>query len=281
MSRGALIRPFGETRRMVPAGHAACSYAGVLLLLLLLVTPVSAQWREVQFDDRDMAGDLDEALTFQKYPTYDQYLLMMQQFQSGYPEICRLDTFGTSAEGRLLLALKISDHVEVEEAEARFLYTSTIHGDELVGIPLLLRLAHTLLEGYGNDSEVTRLVDSLSIWINPLANPDGSYAADGGLSLTNAIRTTAGGIDLNRDFPDPGTGEADDTTGRALENRHMMQFLKSRGFNLSASIHGGEEVVNYPWDHTFNLHADDGWYRFISREYADEARSVDPGYMFG
>jgi hypothetical protein len=128
---------------------------------------------------------------------------------------------------------------------------------------------------------VNRLVDKLSIWINPLANPDGSYAADWGTSLLNASRYTVEGIDLNRNFPAPGLGEADDTTGRALENRHMMSFLRKHRFTLSANIHSGAEVVNYPWDHTPELHADDDWYRFISREYADEAMAVDPGYMFG
>ena len=61
----------------------------------------------------------------------------------------------------------------------------------------------------------------------------------------------------------------------------MMEFLKEQRFTLSANIHSGTEVVNYPWDHTFDLHADDDWYRFISHEYADEAMAVDPDYMFG
>ncbi|MEN8227309.1 MAG: M14 family zinc carboxypeptidase [Bacteroidota bacterium] len=250
-----------------------------LLVGLMLLSSLNAQWLEVQFDDSDMALDLTEALTFQKYPTYDQYVEMMQLFANENPEICRLDTFGTSVEGRLLLALKISDHVAEEEAEANFLYTSTMHGNELVGFVLMLRLADTLLKGYGIDSEVTRLVDNLSIWINPLANPDGSYSADNNMSLLNSVRTTAKQIDLNRNFPDPATAEPDDTTGRAKENQQMMQFMKTHGFTMSANLHAGAEVVNYPWDHDSALHADDAWYRFISREYADEAKSVNPGYM--
>ncbi|MCK5068132.1 MAG: hypothetical protein KAR16_11855, partial [Bacteroidales bacterium] len=130
---------------------------------LLLPASTAAQWtQEVGFDDSDMALDLTEAESFQKYPTYDQYLQMMQGFASDYPAICRLDTFGTSEEGRLLLALKISNNVEADEAEASFLYTSTMHGDEVVGYVLLLRLADSLLTGYGNDPEVTTLVNNLS-----------------------------------------------------------------------------------------------------------------------
>ncbi len=253
----------------------------IILVGFLASVTLSAQWQDVQFDDSDMALDLTEAFTFQKYPTYDQYLQMMQQFASTYPDICRLDTLGRSEEGRLLLALKISDHVESEEAEADFLYTSSMHGDELVGIVLLLRLADHLLKDYGVDQEATTLVDNLAIWINPLANPDGSYSVDENNSLTNATRETVKGIDLNRNFPVPGKSTYDDTTGMALENKHMMQFLMDHRFSMSANIHAGAEVVNYPWDHTLLQHADDDWFRFISREYADEAMAVDPDYMFG
>ena len=250
-----------------------------IIFLLLFAAGVHGQWHSRQLDDSDMARNLEEALTFQKYPTYPQYLEMMNYFAGQYPEITRLDTFGVSEQGRLLLALKISDNARLDEPEASFLYTSTIHGDELVGYPVMLRLIDFLLSNYGTDTEVKRLVDNLSIWINPLSNPDGTYYPDNDTTVANSIRRTSEGIDMNRDFPDPSTGEPDDTTGRALETRAMMEFLRKHRFTMSANLHSGEEVVNYPWDHTFDLHADDSWYRFVSREYADEARAVDPGYM--
>jgi hypothetical protein len=251
------------------------------ICLLLPGRAAAQQIQEVTFDDSDMALDLSEAKSFQKYPTYEHYLQMMQDYDSDFPEICRLDTFGTTEVGRLLLALKISDQVEVDEAEASFLYTSTMHGDEIVGYVLLLRLADSLLSGYGIDPEVTSLVDQVQIWINPLANPDGCFSRDNNLSLRQATRENVNGIDLNRNFPDPGNSEADNTTGRAIETRYMMEFLREHHFSLSANIHSGTEVVNYPWDYTATLHADDDWYRFISREYADEAMAVDPDYMWG
>lgn len=246
---------------------------------LMVVTALTAQRRTALFDDSDMALDLTEAFTYRKYPTYDQYLRMMQTYPERYPELCRLDTFGTSEEGRLLLALKISDNPEEDEPEASFLYTSTIHGKELLGFVLLLRFADTLLSAYKTDPEIANVVDNLAIWINPLANPDGSYSGDNNISLKSSVRENAKGIDLNRDFPDPGMNEADDTTGRARETREMMLFMREQGFTMSANIHSGTEVVNYPWDYTFDLNADDDWYRFVSREYADEARAVDPDYM--
>jgi hypothetical protein len=249
-----------------------------LLSFTLLLAPVRWFTLSGQLDFGDMASDLAGALTFNKYATYDQYVSMMQAFAAGYPALCRLDTFGTSAQGRLLLSLKISDHPEMEESEARFLFTATMHGDELLGYPLMLRLIQTLLSGYGNDPEVTGLVDGLEIWINPLSNPDGTFRG-GDHTVAGSVRQTSEGRDLNRDFPDPSAFEPDDTTGRAVETQAMMTFLRKHRFTLSANLHSGAEVVNYPWDHTYALHADDPWFRLISREYADEAHAVDPAYL--
>lgn len=230
-------------------------------------------------DNTDMARSLAEAMTFTKYPTYGQYVSMMQYFATTYPSICRVDTFGTSVEGRLLLALKISDNVAEDEDEPAFFYTSTMHGDELVGYVLCLRLADFLLSNYGTDVEVDRIINDVELWINPLSNPDGSYYPDNNNTVQASVRNNVNGVNLNRDFPDPSTGEADDPAGRQPETRHMMAFMQQIRPNLSANIHSGAEVVNYPWDHKEARHPDDDWYILISQEYADEAKAVNSGYL--
>lgn len=235
---------------------------------------------EPQLDASDMAANLSEALTFSKYPTYKQYDSVMHYFAATYPSICRIDTFGTSVEGRLLLAVKISDNVHQEEDEPAFLYTSTMHGDELIGYMLTLRLIDFILKNYGSDVEVDKLVDELEIWINPLSNPDYTYYGTDN-TVANSIRPSfAGGYrDLNRGFPDPSMGDVNDTAGIYPENQHMMLFMMKNRFNLSANLHSGAEVVNYPWDYKYELHPDNDWYVLISREYADLAHDVNPNYM--
>ncbi len=230
-------------------------------------------------DNSDMAVNLAEALTFQKYPTYEQYDSMMHFFADTYPSICMIDTFGTSVEGRLLLALKISDNVEEEEDEPAFLYTSTMHGNELVGYVLCLRLVNFLLSNYGMDVEVDRIINDVELWINPISNPDGAYYPDNNSTVQASIRNNVNGVNLNRDFPDPLTGEADDPAGRQPETREMMAFMKQIRPNLSANLHSGAEVVNYPWDHKNSWHPDHEWFILISREYAETARSVNSSYM--
>jgi hypothetical protein len=215
-----------------------------------------------------------QAMEWGSYPSYTQYDSIMKFFAATYPSLCMLDTIGTSVNGRLILALKISDNSNLNETEPQVFYSSTIHGNETGGFILMLRLADYLLKNYSIDTRVKNLVDNLEIWINPLANPDGTY--NGSNFILSPIRNNANGYDLNRNFPDPEIQYAI----RQKETLVMMKFLAKHRFVLSANFHSGEEVVNYPWDRWPTLHADDEWFYHISRAWADTVHSYSPsGYM--
>ncbi len=218
--------------------------------------------------------------SWDKYPTYPEYLSMMQMMEDSFPSICKLYDFGNSVNNRELLMLKISDNVQLDEAEPEFMYSSTMHGDETGGYVFTLRFAYELLTGYGSDPAVTRLVDSIEIFINPLFNPDGTYA-NSDTSVWGATRFNANGYDLNRNFPDPDDGNFPGGP-RQPETQYMMDFMASRNFHLLANFHSGAEVVNYPWDTWQKRHADDSWFIAISRKYAESAQFFSPpGYMDG
>ena len=108
------------------------------------------------------------------YPTYPAYEQLMYQFEAKYPDLCKVVNIKTLASGRKLLLLKITDNINSKEDEPQFLYTSTMHGDETAGYPLMLSLIEYLLSNYKNDVRVAYLVNNIEIWINPLANPDPS-----------------------------------------------------------------------------------------------------------
>jgi hypothetical protein len=216
------------------------------------------------------------------YPTYDQYVAYMQGFASDHPDICRLDTFGTTTQGRLLLAVKLSDSVNVNRGKPEFLYTSTMHGDETCGYILMLHLIDSLVSGYGSVPRITNLLNNYQIYINPLANPDGTYHG-GNNTVNGAQRYNANGVDLNRNFPDPAAGPHPDGNAWQLETMAFMHYDSIHHFVMSANYHGGSEVVNYPWDTwdtLYKKHADDTWFKFVSHEYADTAHQYSPvGYM--
>lgn len=217
---------------------------------------------------------------FDTYPTYTEYEGMMATFAADFPGLCKVVEIGTTPGGRKLFAAKISDNVGQSEAEPQFFYTSTMHGDEATGYILMLRLINHLLTNYGTNSEVTGLVDNMEIWINPLANPDGTYAG-GNNTVSGATRENGNFIDLNRNFPGP-LGQHPDGNAWQPENIAMMAFTDTMNFVLSANFHGGAEVMNYPFDtytSSQKTHADDAWFQYISREFADTVHVYGPSVM--
>ena len=104
---------------------------------------------------------------------------------------------------------------------------------------------------YGIDARITRLIDTTDIYIIPSMNPDGFEAG----SRYNQPAAPAQGVDLNRNFPDqfdaPGTRNAPQP-----ETQAVMDFCNAHYFVLSISFHGGDLVVNYPWDGNREVQSD-------------------------
>lgn len=222
------------------------------------------------------------------YPTYRQYTTFLERLAADHPEICRLVDLGPSTNlvrPHRLFALKITAAPDAEEAEPEVFLTSTMHGDETTGFVLLLRLAFRLLEDYSFDPLTQELVDSTEIWINPLANPDGTYYG-GDNTVSGAIRnyTTETGeysdVNPNRNFPDPRAGQHPQGDPWWPETEAMMAFATEQSITLSANLHGGAEVINYPWDTWCDRHPDDAWWFELSWNWANSAQHDGPsGYM--
>ncbi len=232
----------------------------------------------------EMSSNVEDIKSWDVYPTYDAYVNMMYQFQNNYPQICKVIDAGNTVQGRKILFVKISDNVEQREAEPQFMYTSSMHGDELTGYVLMLRLIDSLLTSYGNDPRITNMINNAEIWINPLANPDGTYRS-GNNTVSGATRYNFNNYDLNRNFPDPVNGI---NPNQQIEVTRFRTIQETNNFTLIANFHGGAEVVNYPWDTWANtgtnprIHADQTWYQFISHLYADTCQTYSPsGYMSG
>ena len=87
-------------------------------------------------------------------------------------------------------------------------------------------------------------------------------------------------MDLNRNFPDPADGAHPDGNAYQPETQAMMNLLDSNHVVLAANFHEGAEVVNYPWDTWQARHADDLWFQYISKMFADSAQHYGPAYYF-
>lgn len=230
--------------------------------------------------DLTMATTVAEMANWDRYPTHEVYLQMMQDLATNYPNICRLETIGTSEAGRPVQVLKISDNPDIDENEPEFFYTGQMHGDEIVAYILFLKLAYYLTENYEKDQKITDLINNVEIWINPLSNPDGTYHG-GNNTVSNATRANSNGVDLNRNFPSPNLPNPSNQD--AAEVQMMIAFAENHNFVLSANTHSGAELVNFPWDSwTSNVktHADHTWWEQVSHNYTDQVHLNAPAsYM--
>jgi len=228
-----------------------------------------------------MTDDKSAMAAWDSYPTYDAYVAMMYQFESDFPLICDVQRIGYSVEGREILFARITDNVTIEEDEPEVCYSSSMHGDEITGYVLMLRLIDSLLTGYtAADPRIVDMVNNLDIWINPSANPDGTYNG-GNSSVYGATRYNANSVDLNRNYPDPEDGQHPDGNSWQAETVVMMDLAEVQRIVISANFHGGAEVLNYPWDTWSQRHADDQWWQDICHTYADTAQAYSSGYLTG
>ena len=210
------------------------------------------------------------------YPTYSQYEAMMQSFPSSVVSgrNCAYLELGTLSSGRKIMGVRINNGDAA--GKPKFLYSSTIHGDETTGWILLLRLIDELCTS--TDSRIVNLVNNLDIFIFPNANPDGTYYG-GNNTVNSARRANANNVDMNRNYPDPHSSAHPDGNAYQTETQWFMQLAEDYAFTMAANFHGGSEVMNYPWDNTYALHPDDAWWQHISREYANLAQAVSSSYM--
>jgi hypothetical protein len=241
----------------------------------VLLTPPS----ELLEKQRLLPGNFKNSYGWDYYPSYNEYVSLMDSFQKNYPALCRVVSIGKSVQGRDLLFAHIGHLNDTLHSVPEFMYTSTMHGDETTGYILLLHLIDYLLSNYGVKPEVTALIDSVDIWINPLANPDGTYAG-GDASVYGATRFNANHVDLNRNYPDPKDGQHPDGDAWQPETKAFMNFAKAHHFVLSCNMHTGTEVANYPWDTWSVRAADDAWWKEVCRQYADTVHAYAPaGYL--
>lgn len=119
---------------------------------------------------------------------------------------------------------------------------------------LLIKLIEYLLENYGFDIQVTKLLQATRIHILPSLNPDGFDAAidyeytEEIKCLGDVGRNNSNDRDLNRDFKDYFFPWHRREGQYQPETMAVMKWLKNIQFVLSGGLHAGGLVANYPYD---------------------------------
>lgn len=229
----------------------------------------------------EMATTIGQMQKWDRYPTYNVYDSMMHKYASDHSDVCLLDTLGTLSSGRQILALKISRDVNNNHTtKPEALCSGSIHGDECVGMVTALHLCDLLLNNANSSGKVQDLIDNVELWVIPLLNPDGMYAAGNG-TISGRKRNNGNSADLNRSFPH--INNANQNYYEALGQEEIVSvvnFYRKHHISISINYHSGNECFNYPWDTWKRRCADDDWWKMVGGAYRDTAQYYSPrGYF--
>lgn len=230
-----------------------------VLLVAVPATTVAADWPASQSD----------------YHSYAEMVQVLQDIEAANPAIVDLFSIGQSYQGRELWAVKISDNVAVDEAEPEVLFDSLHHAREHLTLEQSLAILGWLVDGYGTDDRITRIVDTREIWIVPSVNPDGAewdLTGDPYREWRKNRQPNAGstrrGTDLNRNYDykwgccGGSSGSTGSSTYRgqapfsAPETAAMRDFMLSRRvggqqqIQVAITFHTAGEEILWPYGYT-------------------------------
>ncbi len=150
---------------------------------------------------------------FSCYSTVTETFQRMDQMELNFANLAEIVDIGDSWEkvnvnnaGEDLRVLKLTNKNITADKPILFL-ASSIHAREYTTAELNTRFAEYLLNNYGNDPDVTWILDHHEIHLSLVANPDGRKRAQTGLlwrKNTNQDHcggSNDSGVDLNRNYP--------------------------------------------------------------------------------
>jgi hypothetical protein len=216
------------------------------------------------------------------------------------PRIAKLVEFGTTVQGKPIVALKVTkDPQKSDGRKPSVLYLSAQHAREWITPEMNRRLMHYFLDGYNSNRTVRKLVNTRELWFVPVANPDGyDWTFEPGQRLWRKnLRDNNGdgqiapgdGVDLNRNFdyrwgydnegssPDPSSetyrGPAPNSEP---ETQGLDRLARDVRFTFFVNYHSAAELLLYGtgWQ-VATPTPDDVLYEAMA---GDDANPAIPGY---
>jgi hypothetical protein len=186
-----------------------------------------------------------------------------------YPRLAKLETVGRTLRGVPMRALKVTvDAPSVPDGRRpSVLYLGGQHAREWITPEMTRRLMHRVLEGYGTDPRITKLLAGTELWFMPVGNPDGyDMTFQGGdfRYVRKNLRDNNGdgkfgpedGVDLNRNFAEKwgydnegsSTDPGDDAyrgpaPGSEPETRAMDALFRRIRFRFMVNYHSAAQVL--------------------------------------
>ena len=150
-------------------------------------------------------------LTFDKYHTADVVYYWMKKWAEQYPDLIELYEVALSYEGRPIYQMTLTNkkNGKATDKPAAF-FEGGRHSGEVSSTESVMWLMKYLLEEYGKDSQITKLIDKNTIYLKPVNNPDGHnlymHTAQTNRSTVRPVDNDGDGL-LDEDSPEDLDGD--------------------------------------------------------------------------
>jgi len=172
-----------ELRLMSCAEGRTCTdylvTSGEMAVLRSIGVPLAVVTADVQaaIDEErarlERAGDAPRGSAwFEEYKTRDQIVTFFDELVAQRPDVITQELIGMSLEGREIYAYELTGPGGEPDRPA-LLFNGTQHAREWISPMTLSFFARELVTGYGEDPEVTALLDGVKYLLVPIVNPDG------------------------------------------------------------------------------------------------------------
>ncbi len=112
---------------------------------------------------------------YDRFVKYEELTALLRDAVAKFPRLAKLAPIGESYEGRPVWCVTLTNFDTGNDTDKPAFYVdANIHATELSGSVAALKLIDVLLNGYGKRDDITRLLDTRTVYVLPRVNPDGA-----------------------------------------------------------------------------------------------------------
>ena len=197
-----------------------------------------------------------------QYKSYQESVEFLESMQEKYPNLFRVQSIGTTYEGREIMLITISNDVSQADTKPALLYTGTIHAREWIGSELASKFVEYIANNHEFDPKLEQNLNSSTIYMVPILNPDGFEHSRKHFSFWRKNRRVnkdgSIGVDLNRNF--------------------SIGFKKQK--DRSSNIYGGEEPFSEAETKAIKEFVDSHSNITIALDYHSQGNVFFPAHKF-
>lgn len=185
---------------------------------------------------------------------------ILKQVETNYPQLAKVETIGKSTDGRDILAINIQNRFVVsDQPKKAVIFDAMHHAREVMTPEVALDIVEYLTKYYPTDPKVKKWVDTYSIWVVPMVNPDGNNKVWTSSSMWRKNTRGGYGVDVNRNYPyawntcngSSGSTSSDTyrgpSAGSEPETKAVTGLASRVRPMFNVSYHSYSEIVIYPY----------------------------------